>query len=43
MSMSDWVAPVYEGKIMGILPGESAKREDVGAMMAGLALEGGGL
>lgn len=39
LSMSDWVAPVYEGKIMGILPGEEAKREDVGAMMAGLELE----
>jgi len=41
LSMSDWVAPVYEGKIMGILPGEHAEREDVGAMMAGLELEGG--
>ncbi len=42
LSMSDWVAPVYEGKIMGILPGEEAEREDVGAMMAGLTLEGVG-
>ncbi len=41
LSMSDWVAPVYEGKIMGILPGEHAEREDVGALMAGLELEGG--
>lgn len=40
LSMSDWVAPVYEGKIMGILPGEEAKREDVGAMMAGLTIDG---
>jgi len=40
LSMSDWVAPVYEGKIMGILPGEEAKREDVGAMMAGMTIEG---
>ena len=40
LSMSDWVAPVYEGKIMGILPGEDAKREDVGALMAGLTIEG---
>lgn len=40
LSMSDWVAPVYEGKIMGILPGEEAKREDVGAMMAGLKIDG---
>jgi len=42
LSMSDWVAPLYEGAIMGILPGEEAKREDVGAMMAGLKIEGGG-
>jgi len=42
LSMSDWVVPVYEGVIMGILPGEQAKREDVGAMMAGLKLEGEG-
>jgi len=42
LSMSDWVAPVYEGKIMGILPGEHAKREDVGAMMAGISVEGAG-
>jgi len=42
LSMSDWVAPLYEGKIMSILPGEQAKREDVGAMMAGLKLEGEG-
>jgi simple sugar transport system ATP-binding protein len=41
LSMSDWVAPLYEGTIMDILPGEEAKREDVGAMMAGLKIEGG--
>ncbi len=40
MSLSDWVAPIYEGKIMGIIPGEAAKREDVGAMCAGVFLEG---
>jgi len=34
--LSDWVAPIYEGKFMGIIPGEKAKREAVGAMMAGL-------
>ncbi len=36
LSLSDWVAPIYEGKFMGIIPGEEAKRESVGAMMAGL-------
>jgi simple sugar transport system ATP-binding protein len=40
LSLSDWVAPVYEGKLMGIIPGENATRESVGAMMAGLHLEG---
>jgi general nucleoside transport system ATP-binding protein len=39
MSLSDWVAPMYEGKFMGILPGDGTKREDVGAMMAGMTLE----
>lgn len=36
LSVSDWVAPIYEGKFMGIIPGEKAKRENVGALMAGL-------
>jgi ABC-type uncharacterized transport system ATPase subunit len=36
LSMSDWVAPIYEGEFMGIIPGEEARRESVGAMMAGL-------
>ena len=35
LSLSDWVAPIYEGKFMGIIPGEEARRESVGAMMAG--------
>ena len=40
LSLSDWVAPMYEGEFMGIIPGEKAKRENVGAMMAGARLEG---
>jgi simple sugar transport system ATP-binding protein len=36
LSLSDWVAPIYEGEFMGIIPGERADRELVGAMMAGL-------
>jgi ABC-type uncharacterized transport system ATPase subunit len=36
LSLSDWVAPIYEGEFMGIIPGEEADRESVGAMMAGL-------
>jgi len=39
LSLSDWVAPIYEGEFMGIIPGEEVKRESVGAMMAGLCLE----
>lgn len=34
--LSDWVAPIYEGKFMDILPGDEANRENVGAMMAGI-------
>jgi simple sugar transport system ATP-binding protein len=40
LALSDWVAPIYEGKFMGIIPGEEAKRESVGAMMAGSQPEG---
>jgi ABC-type uncharacterized transport system ATPase subunit len=40
LSLSDWVAPMYEGQIMGIIPGEKAERETVGAMMAGSRLKG---
>ena len=40
LSLSDWVAPMYEGKFMDIIPGNEAKKENVGAMMAGLRLEG---
>lgn len=39
LELSDWVAPIYEGRIMGILPGEGAKREMVGGMMAGITSE----
>jgi simple sugar transport system ATP-binding protein len=36
LSLSDRVAPIYEGRFMGIVPVENAKREEIGAMMAGL-------
>jgi len=39
-SLSDWVAPIYEGEFMGIIQGNKAKRENVGAMMAGLQPKG---
>jgi ABC-type uncharacterized transport system ATPase subunit len=40
LALSDWVAPIYEGEFMGIIPADKAERENVGAMMAGLRLEG---
>jgi ABC-type uncharacterized transport system ATPase subunit len=36
LSLSDRVAPIYEGEFMGIIPSGEARREMVGAMMAGL-------
>jgi general nucleoside transport system ATP-binding protein len=40
-SLSDWIAPIYEGRFMGIIPAEEAHRESVGAMMAGISLDEG--
>jgi ABC-type uncharacterized transport system ATPase subunit len=39
LSLSDRVAPIYEGEFMGIIPVKQAKRENIGAMMAGLKHE----
>jgi general nucleoside transport system ATP-binding protein len=39
LALSDWVAPIYEGKLMGMIPGEEATRECVGPLMAGLREE----
>jgi ABC-type uncharacterized transport system ATPase subunit len=36
LDISDWVAPIYEGRIMGVIPIEEARREHIGAMMAGI-------
>jgi simple sugar transport system ATP-binding protein len=36
LSLSDRVAPIYEGEFMGIIPIQDARIEDIGAMMAGL-------
>ena len=38
LSLSDRVAPIYEGEFMGIVPGELAEREHIGAMMAGIKM-----
>ena len=39
LALSDWVAPIYEGKFKGIIQGENAQRELVGAMIAGITLD----
>lgn len=39
-ALSDRVAPIYEGRLMAILPEAQARREDVGAMMAGVIPNG---
>jgi ABC-type uncharacterized transport system ATPase subunit len=43
LALSDLVAPMYEGEFMGIIPGDKALRESVGAMMAGSRAEGAAL
>jgi ABC-type uncharacterized transport system ATPase subunit len=39
LSLSDRVAPIYEGEFMDIIPIEQVRREDIGSMMAGLKLK----
>jgi simple sugar transport system ATP-binding protein len=34
-SLSDRIAVIYEGRIMGVLPGETADVNEIGLMMAG--------
>jgi len=36
LSLADWVAPIYEGRFVAVLPRRQADAEIVGAMMAGL-------
>lgn len=36
LALSDRIAPIYEGKFMDVIPAESAVRETIGALMAGL-------
>ncbi|MCI0484941.1 MAG: ABC transporter ATP-binding protein [candidate division NC10 bacterium] len=40
LSLSDRVAPIYEGEFMGIFSIEQAGRVDIGAMMAGIRQQG---
>ena len=35
MELSDRIAVLYEGEIMGIVPAEKANIEEIGLMMAG--------
>lgn len=39
LQMSDRIAPIYEGKFVGIIPAKKARKESIGAMMAGAPLE----
>ena len=39
LQMSDRIAPIYEGKFVGIVPAKKARKESIGAMMAGAPLE----
>jgi len=41
LSMSDRIAVLYEGRLMGVVESEEARVEDLGLMMAGTALEEG--
>lgn len=40
ISLSDRIAPIYEGEFMAILEGETAERETIGALMAGIKQKG---
>lgn len=35
LALSDRIAPIYEGELKAIIPGEKAEREVIGALMAG--------
>ncbi len=39
LALSDWIAPMYEGEIVKLLPAAAAKKEVVGAMIAGVYKE----
>jgi len=43
LSLSDWVAPIYEGRFGAIIPRTEADAETVGAMMAGLGMKEAGV
>jgi len=39
LQMSDRIAPIYEGKFMGIVPAKEAGKEIIGAMMTGASVK----
>jgi simple sugar transport system ATP-binding protein len=41
LSLSDWIAPMYEGEIVAMIPAAEAQKDDIGAMIAGLHQERG--
>lgn len=40
MSVSDTIAPIYEGEFVEIVPSEKAGKDNIGAMMAGICPKG---
>ena len=38
LALSDRVAPIYEGKLMDIIPAADINRDKIGALMAGMKL-----
>jgi len=36
LSLSDWIAPMYEGEIVDMIPGSEAEKDEIGAMIAGV-------
>ena len=39
MSLSDRIAVIFEGRIMGVMPAAEAKMKEIGLMMGGVATE----
>jgi simple sugar transport system ATP-binding protein len=41
LALSDRVAVIYEGQIMGVVPGDKTTPEELGLLMAGVRFESG--
>ena len=43
LALADWIAVLYEGRVMGVIPARGADREEIGLLMAGVQVrEAGG-